>query len=66
MANRRYEPPPAGAIYYNIREAAYLLRCGRDCIESQIKAGRLKARLVGRQYLIPASEFPEVRHVDAA
>jgi excisionase family DNA binding protein len=63
MANRKYDPPPAGAIYYNVREAAWLLRCGRDFVEAEIKAGRIKARIVGRQYLIPATEFPGVCHV---
>jgi excisionase family DNA binding protein len=65
-SNRKYKPSPARALYIEVTEATYLLRSGRDTVEATIKARKLKARMVGARYLIPASEIMEDRHDRAA
>lgn len=45
--------------YYTVPEAAKVLHISRIAVYKQVKAGKLKAVRVGRNYAIPASALPQ-------
>jgi excisionase family DNA binding protein len=56
MAKKRTEPKmmthPLGTEIYSVKQVAESLKCSTDVIYDAISAGQLKAKKMGKQFLI--------------